>query len=219
MSHCSIAAEHGIARWAPGAHVITREIVHGKVWTARPVTVVRDDPDLIALYMMAGTVYKHPRRLDSDEVPQIIAARDWRMVDVPWVGGGALYLSRPGTHYMLIAFWNDDGTLRSWYVNLQDPFRRSALGFDYLDQELDVIVSPDLERWRWKDEEKFEALVRDGHIRRERARELRAIGEEVVRTRREPGSLFTLGWDRWQPPADWTVPTVPDGWDVPPCDA
>ena len=66
---------------------------------------------------------------------------------------------------MLIAFWQDDRTtLRTWYVNLQDPFRRSALGFDYLDQELDVIVSPDLERWRWKDEEKFEALVREGHI-------------------------------------------------------
>jgi hypothetical protein len=215
MSHDAGADRDGVARWSPGAHVITREVVHGKVWTARPVTVVRDDPDLIALYMMPGTIYKHPRLPDRDEVPQIIAARDWRMVDVPWIGGGTLYLSRPGDDYMLIAFWQDDRTtLRSWYVNLQDPFRRTPLGFDYLDQELDVIVSPDLERWRWKDEEKFNALVRDGLIPQERARQLRALGEEVVRTRRNRGSLFTLGWDRWQPPSDWTVPTVPDGWDV-----
>ena len=88
MTHPAAQRDDASARWQPGAHVITREIVHQKVWTARPVTVVRDDPDLIALYMMPGTTYKHPRLPDSDEVPRIIAARDWRMVDVPWIGGG-----------------------------------------------------------------------------------------------------------------------------------
>jgi hypothetical protein len=31
----------------------------------------------------------------------------------------------------------------AWYVNLQEPFRRSRLGFDTQDLELDVVVSPD----------------------------------------------------------------------------
>ena len=69
MTHPAAQRDDAAARWQAGAHVITREIVHGKVWTARPVTVVRDDPDLVALYMMPGTIYKHPRLPDSDEVP------------------------------------------------------------------------------------------------------------------------------------------------------
>src|SRR3954449_3633945 len=91
-----------VAFWAPGSQIITREILFGKVWTARPVTVVQDTPDLLALYMMPGTIYKHPRMLDSDEVPPIMLAREWRLVDVAWIGGGTLMLSRPGDHSMLM---------------------------------------------------------------------------------------------------------------------
>lgn len=95
---------------------------------------------------------------------------------------------------MVIAFWKEQcAKLRSWYVNLQDPFRRTSLGFDYLDQELDVIISPDLSTWRWKDSGRFEDLARDGLIPVERARYLREVGEEVVRTRHQQGSLFKLG--------------------------
>jgi Protein of unknown function (DUF402) len=203
--------------WEPGAHVITREIVRGKIWTVRPVTVVCDTPELIALYMMPGTIYKHPRLLDRDEIPTFLVSVDWRLVDVPWTGGGALYLSRPGDHYMAIAFWKQDQPgLRSWYVNLQDPFRRTPLGFDYLDQELDVIISPDLATWRWKDDDKFEVLAQRGIIPPERARFLRGLADEVVQTRHQAGSLFTLGWDRWTPPSHWRVPSIPDKWDTVP---
>jgi hypothetical protein len=218
MSHNAVSADaSNLARWAPGSHVITREIIHGRIWTARPVTVVQDTPDLIALAMQPGTIYKHPRLPDRDEIPPFLVDEPWRLIDLPWAGGRALYLSRPGDHYMLILFWQPDQvTLRSWYVNLQDPLRRTSLGFDYLDQELDIVVRPDLSSWRWKDEEKFEALVERGLIAPVRARELRAIGEEVVRTRHDSGSLFTQGWERWTPPADWQRPSLPAGWDIVP---
>jgi hypothetical protein len=35
-----------------------------------------------------------------------------------------------------------------WYVNLEQPQRRSRLGFDFEDRLLDVFVEPD-GRWRW----------------------------------------------------------------------
>ena len=203
------------ARWRPGDHVITREVVSGKVWTVRPVTVVRDTPELVALYMMPGTIYKHPRLPDQDVVPPFLLSDRWRLVDVTWTGGGALYLSRPGDPYMVIGFWNPEHQgLRSWYVNLQDPFRRTRLGFDYLDQELDVIVSPDLSAWRWKDLDKLELLVERGVIPGDKAGWLRATGEQVVAERHAADSLFRQGWDGWSPPPEWTVPGIPDGWDV-----
>lgn len=206
-----------VSPWFPGAHVVTREIVHDKVWTVRPVTVVRDDPDLIALYMAPGTIYKHPRLPDRDEIPKLLIARDWRLVDVAWTGGGALYLSRPGEQAMVVAFWHEDHvTLRSWYVNLQTPLVRSRLGFEYLDLALDIVISPDRATWRWKDEEDLAVLVERGLISPERAGALRALGERIVATRHDPDSLLAVGWERWRPPPEWHLPTVPPGWDVMP---
>ena len=86
--------------WVPGSHIITREVMHGRVWTARPVTVVQDTAELIALAMAPGTIYKHPRLPDRDEVPPLMVDQPWRLVDLPWTGGRALFLSRPGDHYM-----------------------------------------------------------------------------------------------------------------------
>lgn len=58
--------------WRPGSQIVMRETWRGQVWTARPVTVVQDTHELIALYMMPGTVYKHPRILEADRVPAIM---------------------------------------------------------------------------------------------------------------------------------------------------
>ncbi len=191
-----------------------RETWRGQVWTARPVTVVQDTHKLLAPYMMPGTVYKHPRILEADRVPAIMPDPPWRLVELTWHGGGALYLSRPGAPYMVIGFRSDDNArLAMWYVNLQDPLRRTPLGFDYLDQELDIIISPDLSDYRWKDEESFAELQRRERIAPAKAARLRAAGEELIRQRHSASSLFQQGWEHWSPPAQWGVPTLPSRWD------
>jgi hypothetical protein len=43
-----------VTNWAAGDRIVLREVWNGKVWAARPVTVVRDDSDLIALYDRDG---------------------------------------------------------------------------------------------------------------------------------------------------------------------
>jgi hypothetical protein len=44
--------------WKRGAQITLREHWNNKAWTVRPVTVVTDTPEVIALYMMPGTSYK-----------------------------------------------------------------------------------------------------------------------------------------------------------------
>jgi len=81
--------------WNRGAQITLREHWNNKVWTVRPVTVVAETPDVIALYMMPGTIYKHPRAMDGSPVPHLLP--DQRvLVDTQWFGGGALYLAPPG---------------------------------------------------------------------------------------------------------------------------
>jgi Protein of unknown function (DUF402) len=206
--------ERRISAWPPGSQIVVRETWRGRIWTARPVTIVQDTPELLAFSMLPGTPDKHPRVRDADRVPALMPATRWRLVDLVWIGGGALYLSRPGEPYMVIGFRRDDNArLAAWYVNLQDPRHRRALGFAYRDQELDILIRPDLSDWRWKDEAGFAALQRRGRLGAAKAAWLRAVGETVIEARHAPTSLFRQGWEHWSPPPAWPVPTLPVEWD------
>jgi Protein of unknown function (DUF402) len=54
------------------------------------------------------------------------------------------------------AVWHGEGPdLDGWYVNLQEPFRRTARGIDTMDSVLDIVVARD-GAWRWKDAEELD---------------------------------------------------------------
>ena len=198
----------------PGTHVIIREVLQHRVWTARPVTVVQDTSSLIALCMAPGTCFKHPRTPDGSPVPDTMID-DWVLVDQQWTGGGALYLSIPNAPYALMLFWSDDqSTFLGWYLNLQEPYRRTSLGFDYLDLELDLVVNADRTSWHWKDEAKFAKLQQYGRISSEQARGLRAEVERILAHIQNKQPFFASGWERWSLPAHWTIPILPRGWDL-----
>ena len=198
--------------FCPGDPVILREVTVDGVWTARPVTVVRDAPDLIVLWMAPGTIYKHPRELDNDRIPELFAA-PWRLVDVEWHGSGCLYVSEPDSWHVVMYFWSDDHTIFDhWYVNLQTPYKRTPLGFDYLDQELDLVIRPD-RSWSVKDEDRFESAIARGVIDRPHATRVRQEVDRVVASLDDPTSVFNQGWERWTPPGEFAVPALPAGWD------
>src|ERR1043166_4019308 len=69
--------------WNRGAQIAIREHWNNKVWTVRPVTVVADTPEVIALYMMPGTIYKHPRAIDGSPVPHFLPDA-WVLIDTQW---------------------------------------------------------------------------------------------------------------------------------------
>ena len=57
-----------------------------------------------------------------------------------------------------------DGDVRWWYVNLETPFRRTAIGLDTTDLHLDVVFPPDLGKPQWKDEDEVEEAVAYGSM-------------------------------------------------------
>ncbi len=195
-----------------GTHVITREILHGRVWTARPVTIVQDTSTLLALYMTPGTTFKHPRTRDGGPVPDTMID-DWILIDKVWVGDAALYLSPPNAPYALMLFWaQHHAEFTGWYLNLQEPYRRTRHGFDYLDLELDLVIQPNRTNWHWKDEQKFAKLQRTGRISEEQARALRATGRQVLDQIQHDPSFFGNQWVEWTPPTDWIIPGLPVNW-------
>lgn len=197
-----------------GDQVTVREHSKNRIWTARPMTVVQDTDELLIMYMAPDSIMKYPRHPKSNEFPEFLR-EPWILADERWSGGGALYFSRPRSHYAVAHVWSKDfKQTKLWYVNLQTPFVRTAIGFDYLDQALDVVISADLKTWHWKDVVEFEELQEVGTISRDDGDLMREVGLYVIANYKNDKLIFNEEWRNWRPPASWTVPVLKPGWDV-----
>jgi hypothetical protein len=88
---------------------------------------------------------------------------------------------------------------------------------DIVDQDLDLVIRPDLS-WEWKDEGEFtERLAFPDHYWVTDEQAVRAEGRRVVK-RIEAGEFpFDGTWVDFSPDPSWAVPTaLPVGWDRPP---
>jgi len=118
---------------------------------ATVVVVVADVPDLLATYLPEGAQFAF-----ADGHP--LGPHPWSGRPA-WQGHGVLMLQRPGESYAVWHFW--DGPQRDfagWYVNLQEPFRRTTLGFDTQDLELD-LWAPAEGGWALKDNDLLDVRV------------------------------------------------------------
>lgn len=201
--------------WSAGDSIVLREVRQGRVWSAKPVIVVRDAPNIIALYIKPGIQWKQPCALDGRRVGVTdVESETWVLRDRTWTGGGALLLHTPGTGHALLGFYDEaQAALVNWYLNLQEPLRRTVSGFDYLDQWLDLVIRPDRQSWFWKDKDEFAEAQARGLIDKRAAAAIRAEGARALALLREGRSPYAIGWQTWRPEVSWTVPQLPAGWD------
>jgi uncharacterized protein len=204
--------------YSPGDTVVLREIWDGKIWTARPVIVVQDNAELIALHIPRGTRWKMHRGTQGDKVTATERKnREWTLEDAVW---DSIYsyikLAIPGEPYSVLVFRNkEDNSFRNWYINLEnpeDPMQRTALGFDYTDQILDLIIEPNLKDWHWEDEDELQEAVELGLISSAKAAILYSKGGEVRDLIMSGNSIFN-GWENWHSDSSWEIPVLPENWD------
>ncbi len=199
-------------RWAPGTHITARSIWGGRIFAASCFVVIEDSGDVITACTPPGTVWKRPTDLDGNDIrlPHV----EWRLRDDVWRGRGMVRVwIRDVAHSVLIFL--GDGDVGGWYVNMETPFRRNAIGLDLRDQHLDIILPSDLSRVRWKDEDEVEAAVAFGSMTGEEAAEVRAEGERAVEwIRRGDHPAFDDRWRTWTVPEEWDVPVLAPGWET-----
>jgi uncharacterized protein len=194
-------------RWDPGDPVIVREVWQGRVWTVRPPIVVRDERELVALYMPDGCPWLRP--VDESGFYLRMPGSDWSLKEER-LNIHHLSLTIPHEPHSVILMWEADWKLRCWYINLEEPIRRTTIGFDFMDQTLDIVISPDMTAWRWKDEDEFEEGIKKGLYSREQELPIRAEGERALERllAREPP--FDERWEDWRPEPTWAMPTIGD---------
>ena len=191
-------------RFAPGDVVLLRHVHEGRAYFAVPARIVADD-DVVAWWIAPGTPGIYPLGLADERL--LLPLREWATREHAWYGSGNLDVTRPGDWYGLRLFWSGDGAFEAWYVNLQEPLRRTPRGFDTRDLQLDLLVRPD-GSCELKDEDHLAQAVAFGHVDAELARGLR---EEVERLRANPP--WPTGWEGWRPDPAWPVPELPPDWD------
>jgi len=194
----------------PGQPIVLRQLWRGKVWEARPEIVVQDTPELRAFYKVTGTVWKDA---DPDIKPANRNHQVWSFKNVVWTFGGTLRLSVPGKAYSVIRMNNLDRSIYGWYINLEQPLRRTSIGFDYEDEILDIFISPDLSSWHWLDEDELTEAVDTGLMSSEKVAALYKDGEEALVLLQSGKSIFNE-WGKWRPDPEWSIPTLPEDWDV-----
>ena len=187
--------------WGAGEVVVVREVWLGRVFTARPWIVVSDDPDRLLLWIWRGTRTMTP---DGPHIP----SDDWTLVEGEFARN-ALRIVTPGGRHSILHFFGDDGGFEGWYVNIERPFRRSAVGFDFLDLELDLFVRPD-GSWDLLDEDELDEAVARGVIAVGEAAQVRAEADRVL-----AAWPFPTGYEDFSPDPDWQKrPALPAGWDT-----
>jgi hypothetical protein len=190
-----------------GETALLRYIRFGQVRRATAHIVVEDSPELVVLYVPLGA----PAKVSvSDGSPfRGQADRSWGLRDDRWHSYRVLRFIRWGAWHSLELYWEaEDDSFAGWYVNMQEPLRRTPLGFDTDDLVLDIWVEPD-GSWQWKDEDELEGVTELGRFTPEEARAIRAEGERVIAAQPWP-----TGWEDWKPDPSWPLPRLPEGWDV-----
>jgi hypothetical protein len=191
----------------PGDSVLLRTVVQGRVREALPLTLVEETGEQVALYCAPGT--RNMRPTTSIRHGNLTSYDDgWDYWEDTWRDNHVLWLASFGKPHLLNLFWNGEWTFLGWYVQLQDPLRRTRFGFDTRDHALDVWVEPD-GSWEWKDEDELARAVELGLFGPEEASAARATGERVVAERPWP-----TGWEDWRPDPAWQLPRLPEDLDV-----
>jgi Protein of unknown function (DUF402) len=194
--------------WRHGDVIVHREVWNGHPWCASPVVVVDDGPELLVTYLPEKSPFAFPPSADGRLHP-------WNGKR-SWHGHGVLTLRRPGEAYSVMHFW--DGPERrftGWYLNLEEPYRRTEAGYDTQDLELDIWIPAGAE-WRFKDEELLEERIREGRYTPAQGVAVRALGDAIGAQLDRGGRWWDERWASFAPDAAWRAPAFPDGWEATP---
>jgi hypothetical protein len=186
-------------------------VVHVVGW---PHVVIEDTDERVALYMPEGTtLWRWNVEADEPRPPRITL-------------GDSVRLFFPGKRFEVSLFY-DAGSgpgmaaryyfpgvnerFLGWKVDITSLFSRTKLGLDMIDEVLDICVRPD-RSYDWRDEDEMAHLVKLGVYTAAEAKELYAVGREVIAMVEAHQPPFNGEWQTWRPAPDLAVGEIPQGW-------
>ncbi len=211
--------------WQPGTQILQQDLWGKRLVTSRPVTVVKDTPEYLALYTHPNAPFRSNTINDRYSMPVSQRIDIYMEMLDPCVeqleervSGDyhVLTLTPPDSWHSVWLFWTADWKLERWYVNLQAPIRRMSRCILVQDYALDIAVNPDMS-WLWKDEDEFEELIDRGFFTEYQISLIQTEADRMIQTIENKGSPFSDRWENWRPDTNWPIPKVPEDWYILDC--
>ncbi|MGW2017645.1 DUF402 domain-containing protein [Streptomyces sp. NPDC001927] len=165
----------------------------------------------LALYAKARDDGDRSVRTDAFEA---MAAREWELAAAVWQETDLLRWKPPAARFSVNASFVPEGDgrrLRNWYANFEHPARRTEAEFDTFDLTVDLVVTPDLTRWEWKDEDEYAHVRRLGIVSDTEHRAVDAARAQVLAMIADRTGLFAQAqrWAAWAWEPAWPAPRLP----------
>ncbi|MGZ1490169.1 DUF402 domain-containing protein [Brevibacterium sediminis] len=217
-------------RWRYGDQILWTYTnpAHPGLYDQRPVTVIADDENHLAVWLESGTRMLHHVLADGSGIR---AADGPARFGAPraqgrkrWQGPGIVAVFQPGADYSVWFFENREGQTTeaasseassstsarrdSFYVNLEDPFTRFDRGILTSDHVLDIVVDSD-GTYRLKDEDELEFAREAGMFSDEKVARIRAAADAAIDDIRAWAFPFDSDYPGFQPDPDWPMPDLP----------
>ncbi|MFB9586571.1 DUF402 domain-containing protein [Streptomyces goshikiensis] len=208
-----------------GQTVVRRDVHRwGRVWSEQALRVVADTGEALVTACAPGAQARWPAlyakaRTDRDrsvrtEAFEALASGRWDLAVGVWEETDLLLWKPPVAWFSINAFYVPDGNgrrLRNWYVNFERPTRRTPAGFDTFDLTVDLVVSPDLTRWEWKDEDEYAHVRRLGIVSDTEHQAVDAARGQVLAMLAERSGVFAHAerWAAWRWEPAWPTPCLP----------
>lgn len=177
-----------------------------------------DDDEVAAVVQPTGSTIT--RRVGERGGPQgrslLPGTWDGSREESTWDRPPSVRLHPVDRSYSVIRSWvSEEERFTGWYVNLEQPWSRTLVGFDSRDDVLDITASSDLSEWQLKDVDELEFAVEVGLVTRADARAVRSAADSAVDDlvhRRWPFDEAT--WERLWPQEPLQPVGLVDGWDL-----
>lgn len=207
--------------WSEGEALLLRGMYAGRPTHVQSVRVVWDTPGETALAIWpdaecaAPAGYIHHRYGENgkwDRWKEILTGPRY-LEKYLWRSNRFLILLEPEKYYSSIYMWEAvSGAFLCYYINFQLPYRRTRLGFDTLDLDLDIVIEPDYE-WHWKDTGEYQEGIRAGGITPQWVEAVEHAQSEVGERLSERRYPLNGAWLDWKPDLSWTPPRLPPDWE------
>lgn len=169
--------------------------------------VLEDTPELVAVCQLPGsTVLARPGPQGGPRGRLVLAADAAGPVRVgSWWGDAVVKVHRWGEPWSVWRWLGRDGWSDDRYVNLEQPWVRTAAGFLSADWTLDLVASSAGGGWavRTKDADELAWLREVGALDDDAVAEVEAAAARARSVAVAGGWPFRADWDRWLPDPSW----------------
>lgn len=211
-----------LPRFECGATAVHRNVLRSRIWTAKPTRVIRDDGSSLQLALWPGIRTLAPTTLIAARTGPCIggerglrdlAVGSWELDSWVWQGNALASYYEAGEYFSVHLHRDAAGEPVHWYVNFEQPFQRTPIGIDTFDLFVDLVVTPDLSSYSWKDEDEYAHARRLGLVNQELHQHIGLARERALELLRRRIGPFTGNWPNWTMSPSWELPKLPLGTD------